>query len=349
MRVASALLAWWVPLLLVSFRPAPLLGQLPRLFTELDTSVVTVGDRVELIVGVEHDPSATVAWPDSVDLAPFEVLVAEPLALQSEGGRKVTGVRFTLAVFELGDLEIPSFDVRVAAPDGSLTTVSTDPYVVTVQSVGLDEGGDIRAIRGPLGIPLSVIYVLPWLMLLVLLGALGFWLWQRRRPEEPDARRSVVIPGLPHEEAYEALDHLAESGLLERGEIKEYHIIVSEIVRVYIEARFRVYALEMTTSEVTDRLSSTDLPVETVQDFERFGDHCDLVKFAKLSPRPESCREILAAARGFVDKTRPRPADVVAGGLEEESGGGSTPKSGPEDRDESGRSTVLQTAQVEGA
>ncbi len=46
-----------------------------------------------------------------------------------------------MVAFELGDLEIPSFDIGVVAPDGSEITLSTDPYLITVQSVGLDEGG----------------------------------------------------------------------------------------------------------------------------------------------------------------------------------------------------------------
>ncbi len=294
--------------LLFVFVPAPLRAQAPRIRAELDTALVSVGDRMEFTVRVEHDPAATVVWPDSLSLGSVEVLEAELLPPASEGGRSITAARFTLAAFELGEIEIPSVDVRVEMPDGSSATLSTDRYGITVQSVGLDEGGDIRAIRGPLGIPLSVIYVLPWILLLALLGGLGYWLWARRRRVEAGPRRSVVIPRFPHEDAYEALDRLEASDLVARGEIKEYHILASEIIRTYVEGRFGVYALELTTGEVVEGLRGTGeaLPEDSIRAFEGFAGLCDLVKFAKLRPSPDACGDIIAAARAFVDRTRPR-------------------------------------------
>ncbi len=309
-------------LLVVALAPAPLRAQAPRIRTELDTALVSVGDPMNLTVQVEHDPAASVVWPDSLDLGSVEVLGAELIPPASEAGRTITGARFTLAAFELGDLELPSFDIRVEAPDGSSTALSTNPYVITVQSVGLDEGGDIRPIRGPLGIPLSVIYVLPWALLLALLAGLGYWLWVKRRPAEASPRRSVVIPRFPHEDAYEALDRLQASGLVDRGEIKEYHIIASEIIRTYVEGRYAVYALELTTGEVIEGLRGTDVGEDAIQAFGRFGSHCDLVKFAKLRPGPDACRDVLEAARAFVDQTRPRE-DYPDGGVDSGDGAGS--------------------------
>ena len=308
-RCPSALLI----ALLMALAPVPLRAQVPRIFTELDTALVSVGDRMALSVRVEHDPAAVVVWPDSLALGSVEVLGAEFAPPSSEGGRAITNANFTLAVFELGDLEIPSFEVRVDMPDGSSNTLSTDGYVITVQSVGLDEGGDIRAIRGPLGLPLSVIYVLPWILLLVLLGGLGYWLWRKRRRSEVSPRRSVIIPRFPHEDAYEALDRLEASDLLERGEIKEYHILASEIIRTYVEGRFGVFAMEMTTGEVVEGLRAADLPDDVVQAFAGFANGCDLVKFAKLRPPPDACRDTLEAARAFVHQTQPR-ADHLNGG-----------------------------------
>ncbi len=326
--------------LLIAFVPAMLRAQSLRIRTELDTALVSVGGRMVFTVWVEHDPAASVVWPDSLDLGSVEVIGAEILRPAREGARSVSGARFTLAAFELGDLEIPSFDVRVEAPDGSSTTLSTNPYLITVQSVGLDEGGDIRAIRGPLGIPLSVIYVLPWILLVALLGGLGYWLWVKNRPEEAGPRRSVVIPRFPHEDAYAALDRLRASDLVERGEIKEYHILVSEIIRTYVEGRYGVYALEMTTGEVVEGLRDTGVPQDAVQAFGWFGSRCDLVKFAKLRPGPDACRDSLEAARAFVDQTRP-PPDPLDDGV------GSVGEAGFEGPDVAGDPEVFDVDPVE--
>jgi hypothetical protein len=158
-----------------------------------------------------------------------------------------------------------------------------------------------------------VIYVLPWILLGVFLCALGYWLWVRRQSGEAGAPRSVVIPQLPHEEANEALDRLEASDFLERGEIKEYHIIASEIIRTYIEGRFLVHALEMTTGEVVEGLQASDVSEVAVRTFEGFARDCDLVKFAKLQPLPDACRDALGAARVFVEQTRPRVVHLAEG------------------------------------
>ena len=332
----------FVAALLIGSAPVPLRAQSARIRTELDTALVSVGGRMEFTVRVEHDPTDSVVWPDSLDLGSVEVLEAELLPPANEGGRAITGVRFTLVAFELGDLEIPSFDIGVVALDGSEITLSTDPYLITVQSVGLDEGGDIRAIRGPLGIPLSVIYLLPWVLLLALLGGFGYWLWGRRKPVEAGPRRSVVIPRFPHEDAYEALDRLGASDLVERGEIKEYHIVVSEIIRTYVEGRYGVYALEMTTGEVVEGLRVEGIPEDAVEAFGRFASRCDLVKFAKLRPTPDACRDSLEAARAFVDQTRPHDDHFLGS-----EGSGRRAATGPSDQ--AGDAEIWNSDDVEGA
>ncbi len=139
---------------------SPLRGQTPKLTVEVDTTVVTVGDRVTLRVSVDHAAGDRVIWPDSLDLAPFEITGARALPPAAQGERARSAAVFSLVAFELGELEIPSFDVEVVDETGESSTLSTNPFGIRVVSVGLEEGGDIREIKGPLGIPVSVARIL---------------------------------------------------------------------------------------------------------------------------------------------------------------------------------------------
>jgi len=282
-------------------------AQEPSLRASVDTTAVTVGGRVGLTLLVEHDPAETVIWPDSLDVRPFEVLEAVMIPPTRRDGRMLSGVRLSLAAFELGELEIPSIEVRVVSPDSVLTALSTDPFGIGVETVGLDEGDEIREIHGPLSIALGVVSLLPWLLLGAGLMALVYWMYRRAQDGPSTERGRVVLPGLPHEGAYSALDELEGAGLLERGEIKEFHIRVSEIIRTYVEGQFEVYALEMTTPEVMAGLGDCEFSDDVRGEFRSFFDRCDLVKFAKLCPDVEECFEVLATARRIVDETKPKP------------------------------------------
>jgi hypothetical protein len=124
-----------------------------------------------MTVTVEHPAGSTVAWPDSLDAQPFEVLEARIVPPTTEGGTTRSSATFTLTAFQLGTLEIPPLELVVTAPDGSEEVVSTTPFAVEVVSVGTDESGDIRDIRGPLSLPMSPLRIAMLVLLPLLLAA----------------------------------------------------------------------------------------------------------------------------------------------------------------------------------
>ena len=279
----------------------------PAVETTVSATAAAVGDPVTVVVTVRHAAGTEVRWPDPVDAAPFELL--DPPATQTtaaaDGGVE-SRLELQVAAFELGELSFPSLNVEVVDAEGEATTLATEAVPVAVESVGRDEGGDIRDIKGPLAIPFAVVTLLPWIAVLLALAAAAAWLYRRHRRR---ARPEALVPTLPprpaHEVAREALDALEAAGLLERGEIKTYHIRLSDIVRVYVEGRFRVDAMEMTTGEVLDGLLRTDADRGAVADVRRVLDRCDLVKFAKLRPAIPECRELLPLAWRVVEVTAP--------------------------------------------
>ena len=293
-------------------QPAP-----PVVETTVSAATAAVGDPITVVVTVGHAPGAEVRWPDPVDAAPFELLDA-PAAQSAAGadGGVESRLELQVAAFELGELSFPSLDLELIDAGGEVSAVATDTVAVTIESVGRDEGGDIRDIKGPLAIPFAVVTLLPWLAVLLAAAAVAAWIYRRyRRRTRPEAVVLALPPRPAHEIAREALDALEAAGLLERGEIKTYHIRLSDILRVYVEGRFGVDAMEMTTAEVLDGLLRTDADRGAVADVRRVLDRCDLVKFAKLRPAVPECRELAPLARRVVDVTavvEPAPAPPAA-------------------------------------
>ena len=274
---------------------------------EVDTAVIHVGDPVTVRLSMNHPAGWVVEWPDSFAVAPFEVLRADravPVA-GADGGGLLSAATLVITSFELGELEIPPISVPVTTPGGTVDTLFTDPFRVGVETVGLDESGDLRDIRGPLSIPRSWWGVLLWIVLAAAVaGGVAYYLYRRRR-EAPESGPPVPrAPPRPfHELALEALRLLEKSALLERGQIKEYHVRISEIIRRYIEGQFQVPALELATHEVVDGMRRAALGRHLTVGFQDFLERCDLVKFAKLRPLPDDSRALMDRARELVRTT----------------------------------------------
>lgn len=308
MRVRTRRAAELVVALFAVTLAAPLQAQ-SRVSTEVDSTRVTVGDRITMTVTVEHASSARATWPDSLDLAPFEVLGARELPPEVSGDVARSGLALTLSAFELGDLEIPAFDVVVTSADGTEEVVPTDRFGIEVVSVGADDSGDIRDIRGPMGIPIGALWLALWVLLPLLVVAVLWIVARRLRAKKDETARPALgpLPRPAHEVALEALTALDASPLLERGMVKEYHIEASDILRTYVEQRFGVDALEMTTVEVLAGLEAAGVDARFRDGLRAFLEQCDLVKFAKVRPGSDASRQVLDLGRRVVLDSVPTP------------------------------------------
>ncbi|MDE2654516.1 MAG: hypothetical protein OXI71_11975 [Gemmatimonadota bacterium] len=302
-RLARGLLALGVVVALQGAGPAP---QEPRLTMQVDTTLISVGDPVMVRLLVDHPADWTVQWPDSLDLSPFEVLhqeTAEPGPAPSGEGMR-SAAALVITSFGLGELEMPPIEVAVAAPDGTVRTLLTDPFRIGVESVGLDESGEIRDIKGPLSLARNWWTVVPWVLLVAALVAGAYYLHRRRRNRPSTAAPRPAPPPRPfHVVALEQLDELEASSLLERGQVKAYHIRISEIIRAYVEGQLEVPALEMTTREVVYGLRRASMSRAITGSFRSFLARCDLVKFAKWRPGADESGELMGVARSLVAMT----------------------------------------------
>ncbi len=300
-----------LPLLLVPSSIGWSQDTVPAIDARVDVSRLTVGDRVRLTLTARHDSAETVAWPESPDLfRPFELMELRGAALPDSGGLGRSQAQYTLTIFEVGDVEIPSVEIGIGdAASGETRIVQSPSVSLTVESVQPDSS-DIADIKAPLAIARNWLLVLPWVAAAAMLMLLGVWAYRRQRHDtKDDAPGATGPPQPPHIVALEALDRLERSDMLERGHIKRYFSDISEIVRVYIEGRYGVDAMEMTSHDILHALRALERP--TLDRFRDFFTTSDLVKFAKLRPDIEACRAMIPMARVLVESTTPVELDPL--------------------------------------
>jgi uncharacterized membrane protein len=123
------------------------------------------------------------------------------------------------------------------------------------------------------------------------------------------ARARAGGPAGPHTRALAELAQLEQLDLPGRGELERYHTELSNIVRRYLESRFRLPATEQTTPEFLESMKSAACLDDDQRRLLRdFLEQCDLVKFARITPSAEESRSLATAARRFIEQTALRPA-----------------------------------------
>lgn len=146
-----------------------------------------------------------------------------------------------------------------------------------------------------------------WLILIVLLlAAAAIWAVRRYKKE------GTVLPKKPEPTPYEVaisgLRKLKEKKLWEQGMEKEYFTDLTDILRTYLDKRFGINAMEMTTREIMDNLYNSD--VKDKRDYMRqILNVADFVKFAKVRPLPADNIAAYENAVKFVEETKPVPVE----------------------------------------
>jgi hypothetical protein len=157
----------------------------------------------------------------------------------------------------------------------------------------------LRDIKPPVEIPSGWAWAW-WTLGALAVAAFAFWawrVWQKKRLEVPPV---PVIP--PHVRARQKL----EEALALIGQPREFCILVSDTIRLYLEERFDFHAPDRTTEEFLYELQGTNLLMpDQKESLSEFLKRCDLVKFARYEPREPELRDLHAAALRLVEETEP--------------------------------------------
>ena len=89
--------------------------------------------------------------------------------------------------------------------------------------------------------------------------------------------------------------------------MKDYYTELTDIVRVYIEDRFEVAAVEMTTDEIMQGMKQTNAGQSSMEKLGKTLVLADLVKFAKEQPLPLDNDNSMSFCVDFVNETKVQP------------------------------------------
>lgn len=148
---------------------------------------------------------------------------------------------------------------------------------------------------------LPILYTLLVLLVAVLLG----WYLFTRKKSSVDEKVEEIVEVIPaHTTALDALSALDQRQLWQKGEIKAYQSELTHIMRQYIEERYDVPALEMTSSEIKKSLIKLKLDDQLIAKMDDILQIADVVKFAKGKVGPEINQQFMSDSIDWVQRTK---------------------------------------------
>jgi hypothetical protein len=284
---------------------------------QLSSTNITIAEQIELVLQAAIPEEYEVEMPSyTTTLGDFSVddFHTSPPRLTGAANntRLVVPKTFILEPYLPGTYTIPALKIiyREKGEGTDESELFTEEIEITVTSLLPENAGDlqIKDIKPPEELPLDknkLLWLAGSILLIIILVVAGFVYWRKTRAK----KEVVMVQASPDEIAFQELDTLLAENLLSRGEIKLFHLRISDILRRYIENRFGLKAPERTTEEfLTELTRDMQMQKALLGDHKRllgeFLNQCDLVKFAKHEPSIEESGKTVTVCREFIEETR---------------------------------------------
>jgi len=219
---------------------------------------------------------------------------------------------YTLEAPTSGKHRVPPLRLEFTDGRGS-GSAAAKPQELLTEEVPIDvapvkEGaatGELRPAVGPLDPDVGGV---PWMwILLAASGAMVVAAGSVLAFRTYRARRRRALQRSAYDDAIAKLRALESRGAPADADADAWFVELSAIVRTYLERRYVIRAPERTTEEfLQEAARAKELTTEHRGLLTSFLERCDRVKFAGYRPDAQESIDTLAAARGFVEDTRPR-------------------------------------------
>ncbi len=217
--------------------------------------------------------------------------------LDLQGGIVITS-------FDEGEYALPPLTLQRVSAEGVVDTLVFDSQTLQVKTMPVDTATfKVHDIKGQIRYPVTFRELLPWVGLglgIAGLIALAVWLivrYGRKRDAEAQRREPAHIVAL------RKLDRYRGSKMWAPEKQKAFYSGITDTLREYIDARYDIGAMEMTTAEIMKELKNTDVTADLQTGLKELFERADFVKFAKYTASDEDNAAALPLAVRFVTST----------------------------------------------
>ena len=296
-------------LFILALLPATILAQVD-VEARIDSLEMMIGEQVHVTV------TATVPQQSKVNMPTFQpreniVPGVEVLAVSDEQTEDVSDGRmqvkriYTLTSFDGKLYYLPAFRVKVNGKVYPTKSLALKVIEVEVDTTKLDKFYGPKDVQDN---PFSwAEWALPfWLSILsLLLMAVAYYLYLRLRDNKPIIKTLRIVKRLlPHQKAMKEIEQIKAERMVSSENPKEYYTKLTDTLRKYIEERYHFSAMEMTSGEIIERLTSSG-DQAMIDELRQLFITADLVKFAKYSTLINENDANLVNAIAFIDQTKP--------------------------------------------
>ena len=281
-----------------------------RVSARMDATQITIGDQARLFIEVQNDPSkGKLQWPVFIDtFNHLEIVEKGKIDTIAQGNAFTYRQRLLITGFDSGVFKIPSFQFSVIPTSGTPYVLQTDSFQLLVQTVAVDTTKEFKPIKNIIFVKAGwmdyIGYIIGAVIFIILLIFVIIYFLKNRKTTPPAPK----VPPIPlQDRTLKLLAELEAQQLWQKNQVKEYYVQLTDIVRNYIEERFRTPALELTTDEL---LYKAQLHKEMQPYHGMLSvilNTADLAKFAKGQPLPQEHFDAMEFAKKFVDTSRPAP------------------------------------------
>ena len=267
---------------------------------EISPIEMMIGEQAQVTLSVNADESSKVEWPT---FQPRQMLVPGVEVLSTKT-LSPNSIQLTLTSFDGNLYPLPPFKVKVNGKELTSNELALKVVEVEVDTTQLNKFFPPKDVQDNpfLWSEWSRPFWLSVWMLILL--AAGYYLYLRFRDNKPIITHIKIVKRLlPHQKAMKEIEQIKADKMVSSENQKEYYTKLTDTLRKYIEERYGFSAMEMTSSEIIERLMSTG-DQQSLDELRQLFTTADLVKFAKYSTMINENDANLVNAIDFINQTK---------------------------------------------